>query len=57
MFVNPNSPIISMSLLRLAAVCELVEHIILTQLISGRLTSPARMTESDGGGGGHGPRL
>ena len=27
MFVNPNSPIISMSLLCLAAVCELVEHI------------------------------
>ena len=26
-FVNPNSPIISMSLLCLAAVCELVEHI------------------------------
>ena len=45
-FVNPNSQIISMSLLCLAAVCELVEHI-LTQLISGRLKSPARMT--DGG--------
>ena len=45
-FINPNSPIISMSLLCLAAVCELVEHI-LTQLISGRLKSPARMT--DGG--------
>ena len=27
MFVNPNSPIISMSLFCLAAVCELVEHI------------------------------
>ena len=49
LFVNPNSSIISMSLLCLAAVCELVEHI-LTQLISGRLKYPARMT--DGGGGG-----
>ena len=46
MFVNPNSPIMSMSWLCLAAVCELVEHI-LTHLISGRLKSPARMT--DGG--------
>ena len=31
-------------MLALAAVCELVEHI-LTQLISGRLKSPARMTD------------
>ena len=41
-FVNPNSPIISISLLCLAAVCAFV-----SQLMSGRLKSPARMT--DGG--------
>ena len=45
-FVNPNSPIISISLLCLAAVCPFVEHIF-SQLMSGRLKSPARMT--DGG--------
>ena len=44
-FVNPNSPIISISLLCLAAVCAFVEHnIIFSQLMSGRLKSPARMT-------------
>ena len=45
-FVNPNSPIILISLLCLAAVCAFVEHIF-SQLMSGRLKSPARMT--DGG--------
>ena len=45
-FVYPNSPIISISLLCLAAVCAFVEHIVF-QLMPGRLKSPARMT--DGG--------
>ena len=43
MFVNPNSPIISINLLCLVAFCAFVEHTF-SQFISGRLKYPARRT-------------